>query len=254
MRSQLQEENTNYTAIESLVPEWIKNWIGPVTYTEIFPSQPAQVFFAEVTRAFERSFSRNHRAIRILKLTYSSAADELADLDGTQRQRQSQTPLPAIETATAITVEEEPALPPSMLISHLLDWLQITYDELAEITGVSRSALFYWRKTGATPRASNVRQVMRLYSLAALLVRRFGKEGARRWLHSDGLIAWESLRQGEIEQAEDVVRSKLFGQKEHPSRGGRALSEEADFSKGIGGNAPVKRAARRPKRGRPGSS
>lgn len=147
--------------------------------------------------------------------------------------------------------EEFPA--PSALIRHLLDWLHITYDELAEMTGVSRSALFYWRKTGVTPRANSVRQVMRLYSLAALLVRRFGKDGARRWLHSDGQNAWKSLKLGEIEQAEDVIRRRLFGQREHPSRSGRALSEEADFAQGIGANKPVKRAVRRPTRGRPGS-
>jgi hypothetical protein len=251
VKGQLQHEPSSYTAIESLAPEWIKHWMGPVNHTDIIPSQPIQTFFAEVIRAFERSFNRQ-QDVEVLRLTYCSAADRLADLDPSQLPFPRQTPIEAAERLAPKL--EDDALPPSALINHLLEWLRVTYDELAEMTGISRSALFYWRKTGATPRAGNIRQVLRLYSLASVLVRRFGKDGARRWLHSDGQGAWQCLKRGDIDQAEELVRSKLFGQKSHPSRGSRALSEEVDFSSGIGANAPIKRATRRPKRGRPGSS
>lgn len=250
-RGQLQEEAYSYTAIESLTPEWIKHWMGPTIHTDIAPVPATHLFFAEAIRSFDRSFNRQ-QPVPVLRLTYCSTADRIADILPPHTLLSDQTPV-EVTVRPAPEAEDDP-LPPATLINHLLEWLKVTYDELAEMTGVSRSALFYWRKTGATPRAGNVRQVLRLYSLASILVRRFGKEGARRWLHSDGQGAWESLKTGNMEHAEEIVRAKLFGQRLHPSRGSHTLSEEVDFSQGIGANTPIKRATRRPKRGRPGSS
>jgi hypothetical protein len=250
-KGQLLQEPSSYTAIESLAPEWIKDWGRPTIHTDIVPTQAVFEYFAEVIRSFDRSFYRQG-PIPILRLAYCSAADELADRVQPYGAWRSYTPAEVVDTVDVKA--EEPQAPPSEMVNHLLDWLHVTYDELAEMTGVSRSALFYWRKTGASPRAGNVRQVLRLYSFVSLLVRRFGKEGARRWLHSDGQTAWDSLTRGDVEQAEDIARKQLFGLKSHPSRGSRTLSEEADFSGGIGASAPMKRATRRPKRGRPGAS
>jgi hypothetical protein len=107
----------------------------------------------------------------------------------------------------------------------LTTWLGITYDQLSDMTGVSRAAFFYWRRPGAAPRAENVRQVERLYALVSLLVKRFGVQGARSWLHSGEHPLWSQLLEGNLEAAERTARSQLFRQKSVVSSGELPLDE-----------------------------
>src|SRR2546421_399690 len=155
-RGQLLQEPVSYTAIESLPPEWIKHWWAPLSGTELISYEPWQTSIL-VVRCFERSFVRP-RPTPLLRFTYSTSADCLADLMSTRSKFTSETPIDAVGRAPADRVEDEPVTP-TALVTQILDWLQVTYEELAQITGVSRSALFHWRKTGVTPRASHRRQV-----------------------------------------------------------------------------------------------
>jgi len=242
---QLQEETSNYTPIELLVPDWIKQWNVPVASTGIVDVQAVQAFLVYSSFSLERSFSRR-QVTQILRLTYASVADQIAD-PVSHRHEWFSTPIDLVPAAVSEATGADVA--PPVLIDKLVAWLGITFDELARMTGISRSALFYLKKTGASPRPGNERQLLRVFSVASILVRRFGQEGARRWLHSDGSDAWELLKDGELAEAEELVRSRLFGTRSYPARSGRSLPDETTFSGGVGSDVSIKRASRRPKRG-----
>jgi hypothetical protein len=92
----------------------------------------------------------------------------------------------------------------------LADWLGITYDQLANITGVSRAAFFYWRRPGTKPRSENAERVQHLFALTSLLVKRLGVRGARAWLHSGPTPAWDVLLAGDLTNLDRLVRQSMF--------------------------------------------
>jgi hypothetical protein len=99
---------------------------------------------------------------------------------------------------------------PAVLPGQICDWLDITYGQLAIITGVSRASFFNWRQPGASPRPNGIQRVQRLHAMVSLLVRRFGVHGARTWLHSGDQPRWNRLMAGDLAAVEDTIRSQLF--------------------------------------------
>jgi hypothetical protein len=99
---------------------------------------------------------------------------------------------------------------PAALPGQICGWLDITYGQLATITGVSRASFFNWRKPEASPRPNGVQRVQRLHAMISLLVRRFGIPGARTWLHSGDQPSWDQLMAGDLAAVEDEIRSRLF--------------------------------------------
>jgi hypothetical protein len=92
----------------------------------------------------------------------------------------------------------------------LADWLGLTYDQLSNITGVSRATFFYWRRPGITPRPESARRVQQLFAVTSLLVKRLGVRGARAWLQSGTPPAWDLLLAGDLAGLEREVRSSMF--------------------------------------------
>jgi hypothetical protein len=239
-------ESAEYTSVEFAHPQWFVTWSSPVSQTELI-SEPVTHPVAELISYFRRAFVRPVSIAPVYRYAYQTAADQF--VGSIYVSANLHTP---VETVSHLSVIEEQDEEQSSveIITDLVKWLRITYDDLARMTGLSRSTLFYWKRTGASPRMSNSRQLLRVYSLASLLVRRFGAEGARRWWASDGQAAWAELMGGDLLQAEELVRAQLFGTRQTPSPSGRVLPDEVSLpittSEGVG----LRRAARSPKRGR----
>lgn len=106
--------------------------------------------------------------------------------------------------------EVSASINPADLSRQLTEWLGLTYDQLSEITGISRAAFFYWRKPGSSPRGSSVQRIEQLYAPISLLVKRFGIRGTRSWLHSGENPVWDHLLAGDLAAVDEVVRTKLF--------------------------------------------
>jgi len=80
----------------------------------------------------------------------------------------------------------EPAIHPRRrealhAIEELMDWLDMSLDDVARLCGVSPRALLYWRRR-TTPHASTVRHLFEVHSLVRSLVGRVGLLEAREWL------------------------------------------------------------------------
>lgn len=161
-------------------------------------------------------------------------------------------------TSEAFETDELPAspqrrqtVPAARYADDLIRWIGCTYDELATMTGISRGAFFYWRRTGATPRAASLRPLLRLHSLVGALVRRFEEEGARAWLGAGNPAPRDLLLRGDVERVEDAFRRSLMGQPDRHSRYARTVSDREVPLVVTTIESQPKRADRRPKRGSP---
>jgi hypothetical protein len=135
----------------------------------------------------------------------------------------------------------------------LCAWLGVTYEQLADMTGVSRASLFNFRHSGATHRPSSTQPVQRLYALTSLLVRRFGAHGARIWLHAGADPVWNYLIRGDLSGVEDRIRGELFHQQAVAGRRNEITFDEeplALFPAGTGSQRAPRRARRQPTRRR----
>lgn len=142
------------------------------------------------------------------------------------------------------------------LPSQICDWLDITYGQLATITGVSRASFFNWRNPGANPRPNTLQRVQRLHALTSLLVKRFGVHGARKWLHSGDHPAWERLMAGDLSAVESDIRSRLFTQPAAQNKHNELQLDEVSLdlpAAGPGSTRVPRRAGRQPTRRRVGS-
>lgn len=243
-QGQVIEVPVSYTRIELGPPDWIVRWCARTPQTDLIAlPQP----FIGAVRQLERSFFRPHPAMSLI-FTYASAADCLNGL----LTNADNTPIAHIFVGDKTSSREDSSATTATMTSQLLDWLQITYDELAKMTGISRSTLFYWKKDGVVPRNSHRRQILRLYSLISLIMRRFGRDGGLRWFDADGALAWSYIRGGDLDSAEQVVREKLFSNYAS-ARPGRVIEDNVDYPLPSRG-APLRRATRSSKRGRLGQS
>lgn len=146
---------------------------------------------------------------------------------------------------------------PADLSRQLCDWLGITYDQLAAMTGVSRATFFNWRRPGSRPSPNSVQQVQRLHSLVSLLVKRYGVNGARTWLHTGEQPAWDFLLAGDLDSAEINMRQHLFRQRRSSVSYNELPLDEVkpDLpATATGSSRAPRRAARRPTKRRIGPS
>ncbi len=193
------------------------------------------------------------RPITVYKFEHLSRADELADLlyCGSPIATGAPTthiPYELSQTPPPIPIESD--IDASGQVREIISWLDITYDELSQITGIGRSTLFHWQHTEGAPRVANARNIARIHALASLLVKRFGVKGAQSWLQSGPDRPWEYLIAGDIASVEDLLRSTLFGQRSRnfavrPTVGGEDLPPIVPPVKGS-----LVRSSRRPRRGR----
>lgn len=237
---ELHSSVTRRTDIDIVSPEYLGRWepVSGATPVASAISLVGWLWRAEVD--FNQSFVRDYT----IRAELLSAADELsARLGRTQA------------STTAVTVEpiSTPARPAGVvaLVEELISWLDITYEQLANMVSVSRGAFFYWRQSGVNPRPSNSRPILRLHSVISLLVRRFGREGAQAWLHSGPEPVWELLRHGDLDSVERAVRGSIMTQSE-PLTPGPKVQDEAYVDAPSGASTPraPRKARRKPTKGR----
>jgi len=151
-----------------------------------------------------------------------------------------------------------PAMVPdaASIPGQITDWLGITYDQLASITGISRATFFYWRRPGIQPRPDNALRLQGLYSLTSLLVRRLGVHGARMWLRSGKSPAWNLLMSGDLAGLDARIRNAMFPDQAVVASPNRILLGEVNPVLPSAPDDPEHsphRSRRQPKRGRLGS-
>lgn len=127
------------------------------------------------------------------------------------------------------------------MLNEIISGLGITYDQLAQITGIGRTTLFYWRRGEASPRASNLHQVMRLHALVSLLVKRFGNNGATSWLQLANPERWDRLIHGDLVWVEREVRTELMRQHAPLTKSKEVTAEESYYEPSVQEDAPVPR-------------
>lgn len=237
---ELHRSVTRRTDIDIVGPDYLGRWEFTSGSTPVLSaiSLTGWLWRAEVD--FDQSFVRDYTT----RAQLLSAADELsAQLSRTQ------------DMATTVTVEpvSTPDRPAGVvaLVEELISWLDVTYEQLAHMVGVSRGAFFYWRQSGVNPRPSNSRPILRLHSVISLLVRRFGREGAQAWLHSGPQPVWELLNRGDLDSVERAVRGSIMAQPE-PLTPGPKVQEEGyiDVPSGTSTARAPRKARRRPTKGR----
>lgn len=162
---------------------------------------------------------------------------------------------PAVEAAPVTASTSSDALKAA---DELRQWLNLTYEDLEKITGIAKETFHYWRRTAATPRPSTVRRLWRVHALVRALRSRLGEERAREWLYSGHPNPIELLLQGNLEAVEVLAQKVLFSPptarpEEQPDYAPFLPEPEFDLRVETAG-APLRRARRRPTRGRlPGS-
>jgi hypothetical protein len=246
IRQQLAQRPPVRTNIESTSFPWTDSFLEPATQTSLEITSNPQI--RAVLDAFAQWFELT-QASPVMKLTYCSLADEISDTVSTRRVWR--TWIEDFSSFKSLTTSESEARnDTASLLAQLIAWLGITYEELARITGVGRSTLFYWRGEGVLPRGRNARQLLRVHSLASLLVKRFGVDGARKWLHSGTPTPWDLLLVGQVEEAERLAKERLFGQPGPRPGASNSITDEIDVPVRSANERPLQRASRRPTRGR----
>jgi hypothetical protein len=241
------DPSTHRTDIDIVPPDAMNMFGRAVQSTEFLSAVSKVDWLRRASERFELVLSSDRN---LSAFVYFSQADAL-----TSPLRLSELAYATV-TATvrnAIDHEEEYAGPNiTALTKQLTTWLGATYDQLADMTGVSRAAFFYWRRPGATPRADNVRQVERLYAVVSLLIKRFGVQGARSWLYSGEPPRWDQLLAGNLTAVEGAARSQLFHQNAITSSNELPLDEVyLDLPSQPHEQRPgLRRAKRKPTRGR----
>ncbi|WP_406730400.1 hypothetical protein [Streptomyces sp. NBC_01794] len=241
---ELQNSLTQRTDIEIVSPELLGKWEPAHSAT---PMTYATAVVGWLMRA-ELDFSQSFVRQSTIRAALLSAADELsAQFSNPQTM------------ATTVTVTPPPASPQPLSILKLVDdlilWLDITYEQLSQMVGVSRGTFFYWRQSGVNPRPNNSRPILRLHAILSLLIQRFGQDGARAWLHSDAERTWEALSRGDLDSVEMAVRRSIMTQPEPLTTGRKLeLDEQVDVPSGAVTSKAPRKASRRPTKGRVSNS
>lgn len=98
-------------------------------------------------------------------------------------------------------------------VTELQRWLSLSLEDVADLTGVSRSAILYWKRRNAHPRPGAARNLFRIHALvrAVAVAVRPQRPLEAFWQRNDsGSSAYELLSAGHYEEAEDLLRSTIF--------------------------------------------
>lgn len=134
--------------------------------------------------------------------------------------------LSALDGGTPPGVPEE--MPALDAVEDLRRWLNLTYEEVAEIAALpGPQTLYYWkRRAGAgrltRPRESTVRQLFRVHAVLRAVAATFATPDdgrtLRAWAYErprNGLTIRDLLLSGRIEEVEAVARPLIFGVGRH---------------------------------------
>ena len=165
----------------------------------------------------------------------------------------------AVPELDAAVVAEDPPRPareidPQRAAEDLREWLDLTYDDLAAITGIAKNTVHYWKRTGASARPSTVRKLWRVHTLVHALISQLGQTQAVEWLRAGPESPLNLLLAGDLEAVERKASRLLFRPPENPSDQADYVPfrPEQDFDEHVEQPATdqLRRARRRPTRGR----
>ena len=129
-------------------------------------------------------------------------SEELRAIDGelTKSSDQSRRALAAVET--------------------LQLWLNLSQDRVAELVGVSKSAIMYWRREGAAPRSTSLRRLYKIYALVRALKEAFPELPPLDTLEAahdpENHSAYWLLTSGRYDDAENLLRDRIFNRSQQP--------------------------------------
>jgi transcriptional regulator with XRE-family HTH domain len=128
----------------------------------------------------------------------------------------SSSPASVTPSVTRLDEAAAPSIEPYASALSILDAVRselgLTIDEVARATGIGYSTLHYWRRTGAEPRRSTVRNLWRLHSVGSSIVRMLGHDEALGWLQAGAPSPYQCLLAGDIDRVEDLLSRWLFDQ------------------------------------------
>jgi len=237
------DEPVAWTNVSSFTPWWMERYISQRPHTSVtVKSEELDRGLFSFAQTFD--YDRSHYAV------FVAHAESLRSTPSWEMWASLLPFLHSPAKSPESTPQESVRPSASSYADELIRWLGCTYDELAAMTGISRSAFFYWRRTGATPRSSNLRPLLRLHSLVGALVRRFSSDGALAWLAAGDPAPMDILLQGRMETAEDMFRRSLMTQPDRRERYSRRVDDSNVELELVEQPPPSsRRSARRPKRG-----
>lgn len=138
-------------------------------------------------------------------------------------------------------VDTEPTAPPELAeipnkavkaAADLQSWLNLNLDEVAAITGTSKSSILYWKRQNALPRPGTARNLYHVHALVRALMAATYPDPplVRLKATSSGspIAALDLLLQGKVDEAERLLRPILFAYKPGATRMDRLPSLEGD--------------------------
>ncbi len=259
MADLITREAGSWTNVSGPEPEWLTGWLAPSTTAmaavrgtnfELVVSQLAQAYLTMRPAGIYRvlvACPRSYDVDALLPFSFRRVLGTAIEEPIPARVEPSwMAPEPASERRGGADPSEPVGA--VRMVDHLRGWLDLTYDELAEITGVSRAALFYQRTHNAAPRPGTSRRIARFYALADLLVKRFDVNGARAWLTTGDPQPLTLLLAQDFASVERLAREVVFAQPDLRPSDVHGVGDRPQMELS-GERAPVTRATRRPKRG-----
>jgi|SRR5450756_503552 len=184
-----------------MVTSVIGPWATPFQRTGIFvaPLEAASTFPTLLAEAAVRLAQRDHDC----RMSKGQGANRL---EGARRCAEDER-----------NDVEDAGHTPLDLVRELKSRLDLTWQDAEEATGIDRNTFLNWQRTGAVPRPSTVRKLMRVYGLVSALESAVGRDGSLAWLHT-GSPSWiDVLKRGDLSAFESAVKALLDGDDIKPS-------------------------------------
>jgi DNA-binding transcriptional regulator YiaG len=162
-----------------------------------------------------------------------SGRPQVTEGEGAHRTLSSTAADPEVIASTA----DAPAL---RALEQLRAWLNVSYEQLAQVTGLSVSVIHHWRRRHrehqpVRPRASSVERLWRVHaalrSVAEALDGNDPGYGVQLWARStqNGASPLELLASGSVDEVERLAGSLLFDQTARPTESWRRLAPDVEI-------------------------
>jgi transcriptional regulator with XRE-family HTH domain len=139
-------------------------------------------------------------------------------------------------------------------VTDLQKWLGLTVEEVAKLTGVSRSAVLYWKRQNAQPRPTAARNLFRIHALVRALRGAVPLEhpmdALARVPDGSAMSPYDLLLSGRYEDAERLLRPMIFQPDRQTVQSGRLVQwpEEEPASEAPGDSLDLRPPLRRARR------
>jgi hypothetical protein len=160
-----------------------------------------------------------------------------------------------LAAARAVAVLPAPRQQPGIsaldAVDAIVELFEVPMEAVAAMAGIGRTTPMHWRRTGASPRPSTVRELWRLYGMAMSLRAALGSAGTRSWLRSGESSPLSLLEAQDLGKFERLVARVAFDPA-YTRAFSPAAETNADFDVEVGSGAPARASRRRVRRGRLG--